>query len=45
MLFRSDEVKGIFEKLGMVILAPKDALEMGFINLKNEMIDERTSMF
>ena len=42
---QTDEVKSIFEKLGMVILAPKEALKMGFINLKNEITDECGSMF
>ena len=42
---QTDEVKELFEELGMVILAPKEALKRGFINLKNEMIDEWTSMF
>ena len=37
---QTDEVKDLFEDLGMVILAPKEALKRGFINLKNEMIDE-----
>ena len=42
---QTDDVKELFEELGMVILAPKEALKRGFINLKNEMIDEWTSMF
>ena len=42
---QTDEVKELFEELGMVILAPEEALKRGFINLKNEMIDEWTSMF
>ena len=42
---QTDEVKEIFEALGMVILAPKEALKRGFINLKNEITDECTSMF
>jgi ParB-like chromosome segregation protein Spo0J len=42
---QTDEVKELFEELGMVILAPKEALERGFINLKNEITDEWTSMF
>ena len=37
---QTDEVKSIFEKLGMVILAPKEALKRGFINLKNEITEE-----
>ena len=37
---QTDEVKDLFEELGMVILAPREALKRGFINLKNEMIDE-----
>ena len=42
---QTDEVKELFEELGMVILAPKEALKRGFINLKNEITDECTSMF
>ena len=42
---QTDEVKDLFEELGMVILAPKDALKRGFINLKNEITDECGSMF
>ena len=42
---QTDEVKYLFEDLGMVILAPKEALKRGFINLKNEITDECTSMF
>ena len=42
---QTDEVKELFEELGMVILAPKEALKRGFINLKNEITDEWTSMF
>lgn len=42
---QTDEVKDLFEDLGMVILAPKEALKRGFINLKNEITDEWTSMF
>lgn len=42
---QTDEVKDLFEDLGMVILAPKEALKKGFINLKNEITDEWTSMF
>ena len=42
---QTDDVKDLFEELGMVILAPKEALKRGFINLKNEITDEWTSMF
>ena len=42
---QTDEVKELFEELGMVILAPKEALKRGFINLKNEITDECISMF
>jgi len=42
---QTDEIKELFEELGMVILAPKEALKRGFINLKNEITDECTSMF
>ena len=42
---QAEEVKEVFEDLGMVILAPKEALNRGFINLKNEITDEWTSMF
>ena len=37
---QTDEVKEVFEDLGMVILAPKEALKRGFINLKNEITEE-----
>lgn len=36
----SEEVKKIFEDLGMVILAPKEALNKGFIELTNFLIEE-----
>ena len=42
---QTDEVKELFEDLGLVILAPKEALKRGFINLKNEITDECGSMF
>lgn len=42
---QTDEVKEVFEDLGMVILAPKEALKRGFIDLKNEITDECGSMF
>ena len=42
---QTQDVKNLFEELGMVILAPKEALKMGFINLKNEITDECGSMF
>ena len=37
---QTQDVKNLFEELGMVILAPKEALKMGFINLKNEITEE-----
>ena len=42
---QDNETKEVFEDLGMVILAPKEALKRGFINLKNEITDECGSMF
>ena len=42
---QTQDVKNLFEELGMVILAPKEALKRGFINLKNEITDECGSMF
>lgn len=42
---QDNETKEVFEDLGMVILAPKEALKRGFVNLKNEIIDEWGSMF
>ena len=42
---QTQDVKNLFEQLGMVILAPKEALKRGFINLKNEITDECGSMF
>lgn len=36
----SEDVKEVFKKLGMVILAPKEALEKGFINLKENILKE-----
>ena len=40
-----DETKELIEDIGMVILAPKEPLKRVFINLKNEITDEWTSMF
>ena len=42
---QDNDTKEVFEDLGMVILAPKEALKRGFINLKNEITDECGSMF
>ena len=36
----SEDVKEIFKDLGLVILAPKEALEKGFINLKENILKE-----
>ena len=36
---QNEEIKDIFEDLGMVILAPKKALEKGFIELSENVID------
>lgn len=36
---QNKEVKEIFEELGMVILAPKDALDKGFIELSNFILE------
>jgi hypothetical protein len=35
----SDETKAIFENLGLVILAPKKALEMGFVEISENIYD------
>ena len=35
----SDETKSIFESLGLVILAPKKALEMGFVEISENIYD------
>jgi hypothetical protein len=35
----NDYVKEVFEDLGMVILAPKEALKKGFIELKENLLD------
>ena len=35
----SDETKSIFESLGLVILAPKKALEMGFVEISEHIYD------
>ena len=36
----NEDVKEIFKNLGLVILAPKEALEKGFINLKENILKE-----
>ena len=35
----TEEVKEVFKDLGLVILAPKEAIEKGFINLKNDFFE------
>ena len=35
----SEDVKDVFKDLGLVILAPKEAIEKGFINLQEELFD------
>ena len=37
---QNNEIKEIFEDLGFVILAPKEALKKGFINLKEKILEE-----
>lgn len=36
----SEDVKEVFKDLGLIILAPKEALEKGFINLKENILKE-----
>jgi len=35
----SDEVKEVMQRLGMVIIAPKDAVNLGFAEMQNEVFD------
>lgn len=35
----TEDVKEVFKDLGLVILAPKEAIEKGFINLKNDFFE------
>ena len=38
--FQNDEIKEIFKDLGMVVLAPREALEKGFIELSDYVLEE-----